>query len=346
MATDVTPSGKLKRHLLGIVLLSIGITVFFSLGQTERPVLIFYRFLVVLVISASMWLGNGYITDMLDRKVSWLHSAGLRFMLGVSATIVYTSLITLLILEGLLRFTNTRMTNEGYWTSFWITVSITVVITLILHARAFLLNWKKSDLDRERLEKAHVASQYEALRNQVNPHFLFNSLNVLSELVHQDADLAEKFIAQLSKVYRYVLENRDTELVPLAEEARFIEGYLFLQKIRHADALQVRWDLQDTHLQLPPMALQLLVENALKHNVLTTDRPLSLEIRQEGDALLVENTLQLLDIPNAGTGMGLNHLKKRYSYLTERPMTIEETDSHYRVSLPLLNPTEHGHTAG
>jgi LytS/YehU family sensor histidine kinase len=293
-----------------------------------------------------MWLGNGYLTNLLSRHFSWTARPLQRFAIGVVVTVLYTSLFTILILESLEALLGGEMSPQSYWNSFWITIVITALITVSLHAREFLLNWRQADLDRARLERAHVASQYEALRNQVNPHFLFNSLNVLTELVHQDAALAEKFINQLSKVYRYVLENKDAELVPLAEEVRFIESYLFLHQIRHGNALQVHWQLQDTDLQLPPMALQILVENALKHNSLTAEQPLHLSIRQAADTLTVENSFQPKTTKEAGTGTGLAHLQKRYTYLTDRPIILEESGTHYRVSLPLLTPTAYAPAAG
>ena len=329
------------RLAIGILGVSIVLTLFFTLGRWHDLRMVTVTFTYNLAITAAMWLGNGYITDWLSEKISWVKQPVKRLVSGVIATTLYTSLVSSLIIYSLTKIYGFQLKSDDFWRSFWLTLFITLVITVSLHARSFLLNWRQADLDRERLERAHVASQYEALRNQVNPHFLFNSLNVLTELVHQDADLAEKFINQLSKVYRYVLENRENELVSLEEEVRFIKSYLFLHEIRHADALQVDWKISNTALLLPPMALQLLVENALKHNILLPNKPLHLLIEQQQDRLIVQNNLQPKTTKEAGTGTGLEHLHKRYQYLTDKPVTIDQTSDFYRVSLPLLTSTEY-----
>ncbi|WP_373513821.1 sensor histidine kinase, partial [Persicitalea sp.] len=192
----------------------------------------------------------------------------------------------------------------------------------------------------ERLEKEAVQSQFAALKNQVNPHFLFNSLSILTSLVEVDARLAVQFIGRLAKAYRYILEQRDNERVSLRTELDFIEAYTFLLTIRFEDKLFVDIDVPETArdgFAIAPLTLQLLVENAVKHNRLSEEEPLQVRIRQEGDALVVANPLQPRpDGKDESTGVGLQNIINRYHLLTDRPVEVGEQDGEFVVKLPLL----------
>ena len=337
MSLEAVNKSNWRSHLLGILLLSLGFTILNVWGRVDDPAGVLRNFIYTTMVCAAMWLGNGWITDWLSSRISWVEKPGLRFTAGVLVMVLYTTGIYILIIELIEWFNQQEFSSQMYWQSMLVTISITAIISLVLHAREFLLNWRQAAIDKERLEKAHVASQYESLRNQVNPHFLFNSFNVLTELVHQDADEAERFVRQLGRVYRYVLEKREIEVVPLREELEFLKSFLFLHEIRQPNTLHVEWPKQlEDEEGVPPLALQLLAENALKHNVLDVARPLQLVLRKEGNCLVVENALQKRMIPAAGTGVGLNNLTNRYKYLTDRPVSIEETDTCFKVSLPLI----------
>ena len=336
MSIEAVHKSSWFKTLIGMALLSLLLTNPFGREDTDL-IRWLPSYLFTFTITAAMWLGNGYINEFINRRVSWVEAPGKRITLGVLAMVLYTTFITLLLLEGFEWYYEQEFSSSNYWNSLLITFAVTAIISLILHARSFLINWRQAAIDRERLEKAHVASQYESLRNQVNPHFLFNSLNVLTELVHQDADEAERFIRQLSRVYRYVLEKREMEVVALQEEIDFLKSFLFLQEIRQPNTVQVSWPRQIADGEgVPPLALQLLAENALKHNVLDAAQPLQLTLRKEDDYLVVENKLQKRQIPTAGTGVGLSNLTNRYKYLTDRPVLVEETEAYFKVSLPLL----------
>lgn len=337
MSIEAIKTTNWRRHFIGIILLSIGFTILNNLDNSHEPANLLRSFIYTFMVCASMWLGNGFINDWLSRHISWVQKPGLRLTIGVLMMVLYTVVIYLIIIESIEWYNGKEFSSRMYWQSMLITMTITALISLILHARSFLSNWRQSAIDRERLEKAHVASQYESLRNQVNPHFLFNSLNVLTELVHQDPDLSEKFIRQLSRVYRYVLEKREVEVVPLEEELSFLKSFLFLQEIRQPNTLQIEWpEGVGAECCVPPLALQLLAENAIKHNILDVDRPLKLSLWIEDEKLVVQNVLQPRLHPTEGTGVGLSNLINRYKYLTARKVEVEKTATHFRVSLPLL----------
>jgi len=191
-----------------------------------------------------------------------------------------------------------------------------------------------------KLQKENLQSQFEVLKQQVNPHFLFNSLNVLTSLIKVDPDLAEMFTEKLSKVYRYVLENKEKDLVTLGTELDFIKSYLFLLNIRFAGKVQVKTDVADfeTEKQVVPMALQLLIENAIKHNTFSRKSPLNIEISAQGTGYLtVVNNLQNRKTQMTSTGVGLINISKRYSLLSDAQPVFEMGGKEFIARIPLLD---------
>jgi LytS/YehU family sensor histidine kinase len=212
------------------------------------------------------------------------------------------------------------------------------VVSLFLNGRAFLLSWRKSALAEEKLRSEKLMAQYEALKNQVNPHFLFNSLNVLSSLIEIDPKKASQYVQQLSDIMRYVLESRKRDLVPLKEELDFIEQFLQLQKLRFGDALNYKIDIQDQdNGQIVPLALQLLVENAIKHNVIAQEQPLTIFIKENGTKICVINDLQPKSQITSGSGVGLVNLKERYQFLSEKAIEVKECDQQFSVCIPIID---------
>lgn len=194
-------------------------------------------------------------------------------------------------------------------------------------------------LRAERLEKENVQAQFAALKSQVNPHFLFNSLSILSSLVHADAELSEKFIDQLSRAYRYILEQKDNERVLLKTELEFIQAYRFLLNIRFENKFDVFIDVPEwaqSRYSIAPLTLQLLVENAVKHNRMSTKEPLRVHILLEGDYLVVSNNLQPRPKSENSTGVGLENIITRYALLTDQSVWVGERDGDFVVRIPLL----------
>jgi two-component system LytT family sensor kinase len=191
----------------------------------------------------------------------------------------------------------------------------------------------------ERLEKENVQAQFAALKSQVNPHFLFNSLSILSSLIHVDAELSEKFIDQLSRAYRYILEQKDNERVLLKTELEFIQAYRFLLNIRFENKFDVIINVPEvdqTRYSIAPLTLQLLVENAVKHNRMSAKEPLQVQIQLEDDNLVVRNNLQPRPQSENSTGVGLQNIITRYTLLTERRVWVGESDGSFVVKVPLL----------
>lgn len=217
------------------------------------------------------------------------------------------------------------------------TMLLTSLIISIYEATSYHKLLAITLMEKAVLEQQHVESELAGLRHQVNPHFLFNSLNTLACLIPEDQERAVHFVQKLSKVYRYVLEHRDAALIPLRDELTYMEAYSHLMKERFGENLQVVIGDLAPWLQSPvaPLTLQLLFENAVKHNVISNEKPLKIEIFGEKDYLIVRNNLQLKNQQMESTGTGLNNIRERYRLLLNAPVEIIQNDQHYTVRIPL-----------
>ncbi|MFK7905810.1 MAG: histidine kinase [Chitinophagales bacterium] len=193
-------------------------------------------------------------------------------------------------------------------------------------------------LEAERQAKENLLSQYQMLKSQVNPHFLFNSLNALYALVDRDPKTAKQFIVKLSKVYRYALEYTDEMMILLGDELRFIRDYIFLQKIRFNENLIFKNEIpKESHsTYIPPSTLQLLVENAIKHNIVSQESPLTIELYVSEGYLIVKNNFQLRTDDVVSTKIGQQNLISRYSYITSKAPIFEQTEGYYYAKVPLI----------
>ena len=284
-----------------------------------------------------LWQGNGHLSDYISYKVSWLENPPKRFLLGILGVVVYTPIAVYSLAffaEYVVNISIGAVNDIALYS-----IGVTFVISFFINALSFFNNWKKAALDAEKLKKEQMITQYESLKNQVNPHFLFNSLNALTDLIYEDQDRAAAFIRQLSQVYRYVLETRQQELVTLDTELEFIKAFVALQKARFGDKLQVNISQNNVkHKMMPPMALQMLLENAIKHNEISMQHPLQINVYVENDdTLVVKNNLKKKNIPlEPSSGLGLENIKARYAFLSDRGVDIKATDQEFIVKLPLL----------
>lgn len=189
------------------------------------------------------------------------------------------------------------------------------------------------------LEKEIAVSKYESLKDQISPHFLFNSLNTLTSLMYEDRDLASDFVTRLAKCYRYILDNREQNMVSLEAELQFLDAFVFMMDIRHKNALRIinSIDIDVKSYNIPTLSLQMLVENALKHNYFSKEKPMFIEITTDTNkSLIVRNTLNKRDLKEPTTKLGLVNITNRYKLFTERKIEIHEEDGVFEVKLPLL----------
>ena len=221
-----------------------------------------------------------------------------------------------------------------------ITSVINIIIITVIEAIVWFKRSQQSLVKAEKLERENSQIRYETLKSQLNPHFLFNSLNVLSSLIKKDSDKAQNFVDEFSSVYRYTLDVIEKPVVELREEMDFAKSFLFLQKIRFDNAvdMEINVDASKLNYLVPPLAVQTLLENAFKHNKATIDSPLKIKIYNENDSLVVINNLQPKIKGTDSKGVGLSNLKKRYELLGEKLPQFSVTEKEYIAKIPLIKP--------
>ncbi len=232
----------------------------------------------------------------------------------------------------------TFLANESiqYYTfGLWITLTIVV----IFHVVYFYNAYQQKKLKEQKVIAGTASAKFDALKNQLDPHFLFNSLNVLTSLIDENPKSAQKFTTALSKVYRYVLEQKNKELVTVGEELDFAKTYMSLLKMRFEDSIvfEIPEHISNSELKVVPLSLQLLLENAVKHNMVTTSKPLHIKIFESNGALVVENNLQPKQIVKKSSGVGLNNIKQRYELLTDKRVFINQKADRFAVAIPMLS---------
>jgi sensor histidine kinase YesM len=287
-------------------------------------------------------VGNKIISNF-TKKLNWKNNLKRANVISLSMYIIYGIIVSVMV-----PYVNDRF----YWNmtgkSLFIDVSVKALIGIALEMTFIAIYystyltkyWKESIEANEELKRENLLAKYEALKNQVNPHFLFNSLNTLTGVVEQKPELASLFIKRLSDIYRYLLEQNDKEIVTIHEEMKFVEDYIFLSKMRFGEALVFNSDFPaDSTIQIVPHGLQMLVENAIKHNIISDDMPLKIEMEIEDGFVIVRNNLQKKKTINSGKEpLGLENLRKRYAYLSGASVEIIESDSKFIVKLPIIEP--------
>tara|TARA_R100000988_G_scaffold37168_1_gene18662 strand:+ start:1429 stop:2757 length:1329 start_codon:yes stop_codon:yes gene_type:complete len=221
---------------------------------------------------------------------------------------------------------------------YWVGLVISIVVTSIFYGVYYYKHKKETQVQQQKIIARTASAQFDALKNQLDPHFLFNSLNVLTSLIEENPTAATKFTTSLSKVYRYVLEQKNKELVTVEEELKFAQLYMSLLKMRFEDSIQFTAPerVSNPEARVVPLSLQLLLENAVKHNQVTPSKKLHITIFEKDGNLVVQNNLQPKKIMNEGTGVGLQNIYQRYSLLTKRPVLVETSNTKFMVTLPML----------
>ena len=338
--TLIFPFKKLWHYILA----ALGVAVVFNLLLWPNIYDNMRGAIIGTLWSGSHWvaqsMGNGYVGYRIAQRISWLEKPWLRALADFTGLMSY-SVIAYILVQSVFMFIWTKELPQDIWgflvSSSRIAITISFSIAFILTTVGFLRNWRKSSLEAERLKTEMITYKYESLRNQVNPHFLFNSLNVLSDLVYEDQAKAVRFIRQLSDLYRYVLDSREREVVPLQEELDFIDAFTYLLKTRFENKLEVEVDVSAApDERIVPMAMQNLLENAVKHNEVSSLHPLKVTIKREGDRIIVSNTLRKIDVGEDSKKTGLQNIKARYQVLSDEELIVNEEDGQFSVSLPIL----------
>ena len=319
------------------------IFVFFMREKTIQNY--FINILIAGMYSFTIAVGNGVANDYLNKKYSWVDDTKIRTILGIISTLLinvllvfFCNYINFIIIQG---NDSSKFFTGNMGISNWITINVALLISAILHAKGFIDAWKsstKQEVVQQKLIAKSANAQFESLKNQLDPHFLFNSLNVLSSLIDENPSQAQRFTASMSKIYRYVLEQKDKELVTVEEELNFAKTYCDLLKTRFEDSVSFDFKVNEKDLKfyVVPLSLQLLLENCIKHNFATSAKPLHIQIYSENGNLFIENNLQQREQVKESAGIGLANIVQRYSLLTKHNVFIEKSASFFKVKIPIL----------
>lgn len=299
-------------------------------------------FLYTFLYTFSLHLANTYLFIFLDKLFIKDRFSKNRIIVGfISSFILSVFVIFLLRIFINVVIENNTLDNflARETAGDYIVASVfTFIILLIIHI-VYLYKWYQENKIKEQKIIAGTASaQFESLKNQIDPHFLFNSLNVLSSLIEENPENAQRFTTSLSKIYRYVLEQKDKELVSVSEELAFAKTYMNLLKMRFENSItfELPEGFDNPETKVVPLSLQLLLENTIKHNVVSERKPLHIKIYIENNYLIVENNLQKKEVLQDRRGVGLQNIVNRYGLISERKMLIEESATFFKVKIPIL----------
>ncbi len=338
-----------RKNFITLCWVSLATSMFFFFVFTDEKTL--ENFMLTIAISSMysfvLGAGNGLINDFLNKKFPWSEATTKRAVISIIAILLAN--IVLVYFCNYMNFVvfQKAATTEEYFTGKynyinWFTINIALLISAFLHAKGFMEELKKTS-KKEVVEQKLIAksahAQFESLKNQLDPHFLFNSLNVLSSLIDENPRQAQKFTASMSKIYRYVLEQKDKELVTVEDELEFAKTYCELLKTRFEDSVDFVFDVkkEDYRRFVVPLSLQLLLENCIKHNFATSSKPLVIKIYSESDTLRIENNLQVREQIKESSGIGLANIVQRYALLTKKNVFIEKSEDYFKVKLPILS---------
>jgi hypothetical protein len=338
---------EMKKAAITYLKIALVFTVVFSalFGNEFNFENISTSFLISLMYSFGLGFGNGLINVLLDKKWNWLEQTNLRVYFGIVSTILYTVPVVFGINYITFVFFQKMSPSDFFGAKMMLIHMFYIILSLgvsvFMHARGFMLNWKqasKKEVTQQRIIAGTANAKFETLKNQIDPHFLFNSLNVLSSLIEENPENAQRFTTSLSKIYRYVLDQKDKELVSVTEELSFAKTYMNLLKMRFENSLF--YELPETIInpeaKVVPLSLQLLLENTVKHNVVSEQRPLRIRIFIDGDYLAIQNDFQKKEVMQNRQGVGLQNIVDRYGIITNRKVLIEQNEQTFTVKIPIL----------
>ena len=330
--------------------LIISITIFFVLVLirliTGNSINFNYGLLVnfgyVMLYGMTLYLSNAIVFMCLDKVFSAERFTPKRILIGF----VLSFLVSIVVIFLLRIFEDVMVEgipfsvflSQEHMANYLVAIIITLVVTLAFHAFYFYKAYAENKVKEQKVIAGTASAQFESLKNQIDPHFLFNSLNVLSSLIEENPDNAQKFTTSLSKIYRYVLEQKDKELVSVEEELSFAKTYMNLLKMRFENSIsyELPTDFDNPEAKVVPLSLQLLLENTIKHNVVSEQKPLHIKIYIENNYLIVENNLQKKEVLQDRTGVGLQNIVNRYGLISERKVLVDQTETAFKVKIPIL----------
>lgn len=306
----------------------------FSLWETKLS------FLYTIALALVIWQGNRYLLFTLRSYFNWFNHPVRKIAALILAVTFYTVPLSMLMMIGWYHLFAGGIVNWDITVTTTLIIMICVIFIVHVYETVFLVKDSETEMLRNaRLERARAEAELEALKNQIDPHFIFNSLNTLSHLITEHPQKAREFNEHLADVYRYILQNKAGDLVLLREETGFVQQYFSMLKIRFGNALQLEMKVPSEAMEqflLLPISLQLLLENAVKHNEFSAQEPLALRVLLEGQTLLVTNEIRIKEQFRPPSGTGLRNLSERYRLVTGKDILVSAHNGTFAVELPLL----------
>ena len=315
--------------------------VFIALYATNADPALYITAGWVIAVLLLIFLGNRGLTKLLDRKLPWLKYGNKRFYWQLSLG-VFLSLVIINVSYLIFKLVLTQDPPDNAQMASMNALGILILLPTISinFGVQFLKNWKNAQLASEQFQKESIKAELETLKNHLDPHFLFNNLNILSSLISKDQKLSQSYLEKFAEVYRIILQSSSEELVELNQELDFISAYMYLLEIRFEDTIQLEIDIkpENRNSYVPPLTLQMLIENAIKHNAISEIRPLKINIECRDRYLVVKNVLQPKKIESrTSSKTGLRNIKRRYSYFTNQPVEVFKNEKSFIVKVPLIN---------
>ena len=311
--------------------------LFGPLGPLDGAYWLGYVYFILL--SFSIWQGNRFFLLKQRAHFDWFRHPARKIMVLLAANVLYTAPLTVGWLYVWYRAVGFAAPDFAVIQVVTLMNVICVIFITHVYETVYLIKQREDDLLRvERLDRARAEAELDALRSQIDPHFMFNSLNTLAHLIETDSERARAFCDDLADVYRYILGRKNEALVLLSDEFAFAGRYVSLMKRRFGDAIDVQVKAAPVNGSLiPPISIQVLLENAVKHNAFSEAEPLRVLITASREAVTVENERKPLDLTRASPGIGLRNLNERFELLVKRPIIVDADDASFRVTLPLLH---------
>ncbi|RTY92402.1 2TM domain-containing protein [Flavobacterium sp. GT3R68] len=339
---------SIKPHLIkalfigGTIFLTSLLIEFVSVGTKVFNSQLYVYFLYCMLYSAALYAVNALLFLYLDKIFKSNIYSLKRIVVGFISSF-FVSLLMIFLLRIFINVLIEKNTLANFLAkespSDYVESSVfTFIILLGFHALHFYKQMQDKKVKEQKIIAGTASAKFESLKNQIDPHFLFNSLNVLSSLIEENPENAQRFTTSLSKIYRYVLEQKDKDLVSVEEELTFAKTYMNLLKMRFENSLfyELPETISNPEAKVVPLSLQLLLENTVKHNVVSEKRPLHIRIYEKGDYLVVENDYQKKEVLQERQGVGLQNIISRYAILTDRKVNINQNDEMFSVYLPML----------
>lgn len=323
---------------------------FYKTDPFDESIHLLMRFFrgTFLTFTAGLIIGYPFLilVQHLNKSLPWKRNYIKRFFIEFVIAVFAALLVTPLILIPTLFFFTIEPDPQIILNNTYYFLFLSFFLMIILEASIYFNESSNASLKAENLEKELSQIRFEVLKSQINPHFLFNSLNVLSGLIDNDVSKAQKFIDEFSHIYRYVLETIEQPVASLNKELDFTRSYLFLQQIRYGKNLTYTVDIPSELLELvlPPLSLQVVLENTTKHNIISESKPLHIEILNEDRMLVIRNNIQPKTFKGKSTGLGLKNLAKRYALINQSEPAFRIENNHYVARLPLINTENDEHT--